>query len=45
MPLVVVVGRGFANGKVELRNRMTGETFEVDYPDALAEVKRALRGE
>lgn len=45
MPLVVVVGRGFANGKVELRNRMTGETFEVDYPDALAEIKRALRGE
>ena len=45
MPLVVVVGRGFADGKVELRNRLTGETYEVDYTDALPEAKRALRGE
>ena len=44
MPLVVVVGRGFADGKVELRNRMSGETYEVDYADALDEAKKALRG-
>lgn len=45
MPLVVVVGRGFADGKVELRNRLTGETYEVDYANALPEAKRALREE
>lgn len=42
MPLVIVVGRGFADGKVELRNRMTKETYEVDYANALTEAKRVL---
>ncbi|WP_459611573.1 proline--tRNA ligase [Corynebacterium urogenitale] len=39
MPLVVVVGRGFADGKVELRNRLTGETTELDYVSAVGSIK------
>ena len=42
MPLVVVVGRGFADGKVELRNRLTGETEEINYDDAVATIESAL---
>lgn len=42
MPLVIVVGRGFADGKVELRNRLTGETEEIDYESAVATIKAAL---
>ena len=44
MPLVVVVGRGFANGVVELRNRLTGETTEIPYEQAVAEIQQATRG-
>jgi len=29
MPLVVVVGRGFADGKVEVRDRFSGEADEL----------------
>jgi prolyl-tRNA synthetase len=29
MPVVVVVGRGWANGTVEIRDRFTGEATEV----------------
>jgi prolyl-tRNA synthetase len=29
VPWIVVVGRGWADGKVELRNRFTGETREI----------------
>ena len=43
MPLVVVVGRGFADGNVELRNRLTGEKTEIAYATAVEEIKR-LRG-
>ncbi len=35
MPLVVVVGRGFADGNVELRNRVTGESNEVPVGEAV----------
>lgn len=35
MPAVVIVGRGFADGKVELRDRMGGETTELAYDDAV----------
>lgn len=35
MPLVVVVGRGFADGNVELRNRITGESNEVPVGEAV----------
>ena len=39
---MIVVGRGFADGKVELRNRLTGETEEIDYESAVATIKAAL---
>ncbi|MCX2163024.1 proline--tRNA ligase [Corynebacterium auriscanis] len=42
MPLVVVVGRGFADGKVELRNRLSGEKVEVDYDQAIVAVQQQL---
>ncbi|MFD5867185.1 proline--tRNA ligase [Corynebacterium sp. NPDC060344] len=38
MPVVVVVGRGFADHKVELRDRIGGETSEIDYDDAIGTV-------
>ncbi|SEK30405.1 proline--tRNA ligase [Rhodococcus maanshanensis] len=44
VPLVVVVGRGFAEGNVELRDRFTGESREVPAGTALAEVLAAVRG-
>ncbi|WP_295624186.1 proline--tRNA ligase [uncultured Corynebacterium sp.] len=43
MPVVVVVGRGFADGNVELRDRMSGETTEIAYDDAVAEVLKLAR--
>ncbi|MFC4602994.1 proline--tRNA ligase [Rhodococcus kronopolitis] len=44
VPLVVVVGRGWADGKVELRDRFTGEAREVDADGALAEILAVVRG-
>ncbi|TJZ81141.1 proline--tRNA ligase [Rhodococcus oryzae] len=44
VPLVVVVGRGFAEGNVELRDRFTGESREVPADGALAEILAAVRG-
>ena len=35
MPRVLVIGRGWANGKVELRNRLTGESEEMETVAAL----------
>jgi len=43
MPWIVVVGRGWADGVVELRNRFTGEARELAAADAAAEVATALR--
>ncbi|MFT3889619.1 MAG: proline--tRNA ligase [Arachnia sp.] len=43
MPVIVVVGRGLADGVVELRNRRTGDKREVPVGDVVAEV-RALLG-
>lgn len=42
MPWIVVVGRGWADGVVELRNRFTGETREVAVDGAAAEIASAL---
>lgn len=42
MPVVVVVGRGFAEGKVELRNRLNGGKQEVAYEEAIAAVREKL---
>jgi prolyl-tRNA synthetase len=44
MPWVVVVGRGWADGIVELRNRFTGETREVGVDNAAADIAEALAG-
>lgn len=44
MPTVVVVGRGYANGVVELRDRFAGEAVEVPVGDAVAAVTAAVRG-
>ncbi|MGU3498122.1 proline--tRNA ligase [Mycobacterium sp. C31M] len=44
MPWIVVVGRGWADGKVELRNRFTGEARELAVEGAAAQVAAALNG-
>lgn len=47
VPWIVVVGRGWADGVVELRNRFSGETREIAVGDtigtAAAEISTALR--
>jgi prolyl-tRNA synthetase len=42
VPWIVVVGRGWADGVVELRNRFTGETREVPVAGAAADIRAAL---
>ncbi|MFL6026720.1 MAG: proline--tRNA ligase [Friedmanniella sp.] len=44
MPTIVVVGRGLADGQVELRDRRTGVRSDVAVADALAEIITAVRG-
>ncbi|RVW03609.1 proline--tRNA ligase [Rhodococcus spongiicola] len=44
VPLVVVVGRGYSEGKVELRDRFSGESREVAADGALAEIRAAVGG-
>ncbi|MDI9914623.1 proline--tRNA ligase [Rhodococcus sp. IEGM 1379] len=44
IPTVVVVGRGWADGKVEIRDRFTGESREIDAASALDEIITAVRG-
>lgn len=39
IPVTLVVGRGLANGVVEVRNRATGERSEIPVADAVAAVK------
>lgn len=43
VPWIVVVGRGWADGVVELRNRFTGEKREVAADGAAAEIATAVR--
>ena len=43
MPLIVVVGRGLADGVVELRDRRTGDKREVPVGDIVDEVLRQAR--
>ncbi|MBO0677089.1 proline--tRNA ligase [Mycolicibacterium sp. S2-37] len=43
VPWIVVVGRGWADGVVELRNRFTGEKREVAADEAATEIASALR--
>ncbi len=44
VPWIVVVGRGWSDGVVELRNRFTGETREIAVDGASAEITTLLRG-
>ena len=44
MPVAVVIGRGLANGLVEVRNRRTGEKREVQVADAIAAVRELTEG-
>ena len=42
VPYALVVGRGLKEGKVEVRNRRTGESFEVPVDDALAKLSEVM---
>lgn len=44
VPTIVVVGRGFADGKVEVKDRRSGEAREVAVADAVAEITAEVRG-
>jgi prolyl-tRNA synthetase len=44
VPWIVVVGRGWAGGVVELRNRFSGETCEVPVDVAAPEIAAAISG-
>ncbi|MFE5456816.1 proline--tRNA ligase [Nocardia sp. NPDC056564] len=44
MPLVLVIGRGWAEGKVELRDRFTGEAEEIPAESAVDAVVAKVRG-
>ncbi|MFE9576036.1 proline--tRNA ligase [Nocardia sp. NPDC006044] len=44
MPLVLVIGRGWAEGKVELRDRFTGEADEIPAESAVDAVVAKVRG-
>ena len=44
VPTIVVVGRGLANGVVEVKDRMTGERAEVAVDDAVAHLTALVRG-
>jgi prolyl-tRNA synthetase len=45
MPWIVVVGRGWADGVVELRNRFSGQTSELAVGASLAtDIAAALSG-
>jgi prolyl-tRNA synthetase len=44
VPWIVVVGRGWADGLVELRNRFNGETLEVPVDGAALAISSALAG-
>jgi prolyl-tRNA synthetase len=45
VPWIVVLGRGWAEGKAELRNRFTGQTQEIAVADAAAQIAAALAPE
>jgi prolyl-tRNA synthetase len=44
VPWIVVVGRGWSKGVVELRNRFTGETREIPVDSAATEIASAVSG-
>jgi prolyl-tRNA synthetase len=44
MPTIVVVGRGLAEGVIEVRDRRSDERREVPVADALGEIVAAVHG-
>ena len=44
MPTSVVVGRGLADGVVELRDRATGTSENIDLTDAVARIVAVVHG-
>ena len=42
VPTIVIVGRGLADGVIELRDRKTGERHEVPVADAVTEIRAAV---
>jgi prolyl-tRNA synthetase len=44
VPTIVVIGRGLAQGVIEVKDRRTGERREVAVGEAVAEVCREVRG-
>ncbi|MDO4917899.1 MAG: His/Gly/Thr/Pro-type tRNA ligase C-terminal domain-containing protein, partial [Rothia sp. (in: high G+C Gram-positive bacteria)] len=43
VPTIVVVGRGYKDGKLELKDRRSGETREIDIDSALEEISREIQ--
>ena len=43
VPTIVVVGKGFADGSVEIKDRRSGDRREVGVEDVVAEVVREVR--
>jgi prolyl-tRNA synthetase len=44
MPTIVTVGRGLADGVIEVRDRMTDQRTQVPVADAAAAVLTSVRG-
>jgi prolyl-tRNA synthetase len=44
LPTIVTVGRGLADGNVEIRDRVTGEREEVAVADAAVRIAELVRG-
>ena len=44
VPTIVVVGKGFVDGVVEVKDRATGERSEVPVAEAAAHVVGVVRG-
>ena len=44
LPTILTVGRGLADGTIEVKDRRTGERTEVAVADAADHVVRVVRG-
>jgi len=44
IPTIVIIGRGLAEGRIELRDRRSGEERQVAVADALAEIVAVVHG-
>ena len=44
MPTIVIVGKGLADGKVEVRDRRSGDRSDIGAADAVAHITAACRG-